>query len=74
MSAIKGLLVESVAKDSVAEQAGLLASDLVLRIDGREIGSAEDLYDYIYTQATSDTVTLDVLRSGRPVRLKLKVY
>ena len=62
--------VMEVAADSPAQQAGVRVDDIVRRIDGREITRANDLVNYVRSQARlhpDQEVTLEIERSGSPI-------
>jgi S1-C subfamily serine protease len=60
-----GVLVTKVADDSPAEHAGIVAGDIILRMDGRAIKSIEDLLSEIHNRKIGDTVGITVYRRGR---------
>jgi S1-C subfamily serine protease len=81
-----GVLVEQVASDSPADQAGLRGSDrsatidgqpvmiggdVIIAIDGKQIGSMEDLAGLLDDYKPGDQVTLTILRDGEQVELEL---
>ena len=55
--------ITDVAKDSAAEKAGLRAGDLILEIDGKTVGSNDDLSDIIDGYNAGDTATFTVRRN-----------
>jgi regulator of sigma E protease len=62
--------VMEVAADSPAQQAGIQVDDIVRRIDGREITRANDLVNYVRSQARlhpDQEVTLEIERGGRAI-------
>lgn len=63
-------MVGSVAPHGPAEEAGLKANDLLVRVDGKPLRSAGDLGDYIKANP-GKTVTLDVEREGKPMQIAL---
>lgn len=68
---IQGLVVDSVVPDGAAADAGLLVGDLILRVDGKPPGSSEGLRSRAV--ARKEGVVLDLLRSGKPVQIRLKL-
>ncbi len=68
---IKGLRVDAVAAGGVSERAGLRVGDLVLRVDGKPATSAAELLSRV--RARRAGVELDVLRSGKPLQIRLKL-
>ncbi len=86
LAADYGLLVERALPGGAAEKAGvhggnqkayegntpvMLGGDLIVGIDGQQIGSAQDLSNALISHHPGDTVTLTIFRGRR--RLDLKV-
>jgi Do/DeqQ family serine protease len=65
-----GAVITAVEPNSAAAEAGLREGDLVLRLDGRPVGGAADIRTRFGLLPVGAKVTLDVLRSGRPLTLK----
>jgi S1-C subfamily serine protease len=59
-----GALVQEVAPDSPAAQAGLRAGDVVTSIDGQAVENYSELVARIRTHQPGDRVTLTVVRGG----------
>jgi S1-C subfamily serine protease len=57
-----GLLVRGVAEDSPAAAAGLRRGDLIVEAAGREVGSADDLFEALDGVGTGGSLTLKVVR------------
>ncbi|MDV6333190.1 Do family serine endopeptidase [Asticcacaulis sp. 201] len=68
----EGVLVSDVYAGSPADQAGLQTGDVILRIDGQPVNDSASLRYRIDLMSVGQTVTLDTLRSGKPVSLKVK--
>lgn len=67
---LSGLMIETVFPGTPAARAGLLAGDLLLRIDGKEIRSEAQLQEMLRALG-GRTVNLDLLRANRPTLLRL---
>ena len=68
-SDVKGMRLTGVRSGSPADQGGLAAGDVIVRFGGREV---TDIYSYteaLNAHKPGDTVTVDVLRDGKPVTL-----
>ena len=60
----RGVLVTKVADDSPAELAGIVAGDIILRLDRGAIYSIEDLLSEIHNRKIGDKVKIAVYRRG----------
>lgn len=63
--------VTGVAEGSPAMEAGLLADDVIRRIDGQEITSTQDMRSYVRSRSAGDVIALDYERDGRLVSTTL---
>ncbi len=61
----EGIYVESVEKDSPADKAGLKQSDIITKIEGKEVKSVNELNQIKYTYNIGDTVKLTVYRNNQ---------
>jgi S1-C subfamily serine protease len=61
----RGVLVTKIAGDSPAERAGIVAGDMILRLDRGAIYSIEDLLSEIHNRKIGDKVRITVYRRGR---------
>jgi len=61
----RGVLVTKVADQSPAERAGIVAGDMILRIDSGAIYSIEDLLSEIHNRKIGDKVRITVYRRKR---------
>ena len=57
-----GLLVSSVEDGSPAEKAGIRVGDIIVGIDGKDVGSSGDLRRGLREKKEGDTVRVEVLR------------
>jgi serine protease Do len=64
MKRAEGALVSSIQPGSAAERAGLQAGDVIVKLDGRHIGSAGELSAAVSQAAPGDKVRIEVLRKG----------
>jgi S1-C subfamily serine protease len=67
---IRGLLVEAVVPGGLADRAGLLVDDLVLRAGGRPLTQASGLQAMI-DSSRGISIQLSVLRAGKSVEVIL---
>ncbi|MBF0283534.1 MAG: trypsin-like peptidase domain-containing protein [Magnetococcales bacterium] len=72
----EGVFVRSVRAGSSAEKAGLVAGDVIFKLDGRWVKSPEDFGNQLAGVDPGEegkSVRVSVIRSGRPQDLKVKV-
>ena len=62
---LQGALVQEVVPDSAAEAAGVEVGDVIVEVDGKTIGSANDLRTTIGLLRSGDRVKLAVIRDGK---------
>ena len=60
----KGALIESVEKDSPAEKAGIVAQDIIQKVNGKQVDTYIDVTRAISNTAPGTKVTLSVWRKG----------
>ncbi|HET9404047.1 MAG TPA: DegQ family serine endoprotease [Burkholderiales bacterium] len=68
-----GALVSSVEKNGPAEKAGLETGDVILRIDGRDIGRSIDLSSRVAELRPGTRARLEVWRKGAPREIDVTV-
>jgi serine protease Do len=68
-----GLKVTKVGRESPAERAGLVEGDVLMKLNGKELKSRDDLQNQLKEMAAGDRLVLDVLRHGKPETLTLKL-
>lgn len=68
VSAGEGLVVTNVETDSPAAKEGVMANDVLLRLDGKALTTIEALNEQLQTIADK-SVRLELLRHGRPAML-----
>jgi len=64
-----GAQVSEIVIDGPASGSGLRPDDVVLAVDGQRIGSPTQLGEAVRRNSPGDTVVLDVVRDGAPLRL-----
>ncbi|MGD1031076.1 MAG: Do family serine endopeptidase [Opitutaceae bacterium] len=65
----KGLIVSEIDSDSPADKAGLKASDVILALNDKPVASKEELRLAVAEQPPGATVSLSIMRDGKPVTL-----
>ncbi len=66
-----GTYIYSITADSSAAEAGLQPGDRIVSINGTEIGSYDDLKDFLKTVSVGDSLRFVVSRSGQPLEIRV---
>ena len=66
-----GTLVNDVMPNSPASEAGLIAGDLILEVDGIKIEGSRELSRMIADTEVGKTVTLSLIRKGKQIEVKV---
>jgi serine protease Do len=69
----RGALVNSVEKGSPADKAGIEATDIITRFDGKEVDSSSDLPRIVGGTRPGSRVPVEVWRKGAPRTLSITV-
>jgi len=69
----EGALVSSVEKDSPAEKAGIESGDVILKFNGKEIGSSRDLPSMVADITPGETAKIEIWRAGKSRLLSVDV-
>jgi serine protease Do len=68
-----GLVIISVEQSGPAEQGGVLLGDVILTVNGRAVGSVEELQDVLASELVGQEATLSLIRGGTPHSLTVTV-
>ncbi|MFW5812881.1 MAG: DegQ family serine endoprotease [Fibrobacterota bacterium] len=68
-----GVLVGDVYKDEPAHKAGMKRGDVILRVNGKEVGTANQLRNVVASIRPGKQVPVTILRDEREVTLKMKI-
>jgi serine protease Do len=68
----EGVLVTAVIPDSPAQAAGIKAGDVILKVDGQDVKTADSIQQAVEARAIGDNLKLDLRRGGKPVVLSVK--
>jgi len=60
-----GVLLSRVVPDGPAEAAGLRAGDLIVKVDGHEVSSVDELTDLVSDARVGETLNVDYMRGSR---------
>jgi S1-C subfamily serine protease len=69
----QGLLVVSVEAGGPADQAGIILGDVLLSIDGEQVGQVEQLQEKLSGDRVGKTIPVRVARGGEPRELTVTV-
>jgi len=69
----QGAAIQSVEKDSPAEKAGLVAGDIITRINGKEVTGARELISLAAGSQIGDILEMTVYRKGQTMELQVTV-
>ena len=64
-----GVAIRRVIEDSAAAEAGLLAGDVIMRVDGGSVDSSNGLGATIRRHRTGDPIELELLRDGETIQM-----
>lgn len=68
-----GLLVLWLEDKGPAKQAGLLVGDILVAVGGKPVGDPDDLFSALNSDAVGKSITVDVLRGGKPETVNVTV-
>jgi len=68
-----GALITQVNENSPAAKGGVKEEDVVIAIDNEHVGSSSSLTRVVALKRPDATVTLSVVRAGKPLELKVKL-
>ncbi|MEM7584480.1 MAG: tetratricopeptide repeat protein [Acidobacteriota bacterium] len=66
---LRGAMVERVESGGAAARAGVRKNDLILKIDGRDVASVDQLKEYVASRNPGTRVSLTILRANVPTRI-----
>lgn len=68
-----GVIIRTVCPDSPAEKAGLSVNDIILKIDGAEVGNPEAVASAIRDHKVGDRLSVDLIHKGKPSKVEVKL-
>jgi len=69
----QGALVAEISKDSPAEKAGLKQGDIILKYNNNKVVNIGALRNAIAIMKPGNTITLSILRGGKPMDIKVQI-
>ncbi|MEX6725629.1 Do family serine endopeptidase [Parapedomonas caeni] len=73
LSEAKGAIVANVEDGTPAKQAGVRQGDVILKFDGKDVTRSRSLSAMVSETPIGSTATLDVLREGKPIKLRITI-
>lgn len=67
----QGVAIAAVDHDAPAGTAGLRSNDVIVQMNGKQTEHAADIREALHKMSPGQTVTLRVLREGRPLEVKV---
>lgn len=68
----KGVIVLSVASGTAADKAGIMAGDILLKVDDKEVTDVNTLKSIMFGYNLGDEATLKINRNGKEMDVKIK--
>lgn len=66
-----GALIQNITPDGPADKGGLKNGDVVRKVNGQTVEGAGDLTSKVVSMSPGESVTLDILRDGSPMTVKV---
>lgn len=67
-----GVVVRGIVRDGPAAKSALKLGDVITAVEGTPVATAQELRNQIRTRPAGSTVTLDVVRGGRTLQIKVR--
>lgn len=67
-----GVVVRGIVRNGPAAKSALKLGDVITAVDGTPVATAQELRNQIRTKRAGSAVTLDVVRAGRPLQIKVQ--
>ncbi len=69
LSSYRGVYVTDVVADGAAQKAGIKAEDVILKVGDVNVNNTTELMEQVGKYRPGDKVTVDLVRSGKPLQL-----
>ena len=69
----EGVVISKLMPDGPAYTQGLRAGDIIQRIDGKKVSTAEEIQKLIKSKKVGDTINIQILRNGEMMGKKIKL-
>lgn len=67
----EGVLIVEIIEDSAADEAGLRAGDVITKLQGKTVGSPEEVQELV--RSSEGTVKISVIRDGEKIQVRAKL-
>ena len=67
----KGVGIQGVEKDSPADKAGVQLGDILLKVNGKEVGSSLEVKEEVLKVDIGKQITLTVIRDGKQLEIPI---
>lgn len=67
----QGVMVAQVMQNSPAYKAGLMQSDVIVKVNGKAVNTAEAVQAEVRSKPLNSKIALDMLRNGHPVQVSV---
>lgn len=71
LSAVKGVLINSVVEGGAAEEAGITAEDVILKVNNRDVSTSGELQEEVGRYRPGDRIDVTVIRDGKERTFKV---
>ena len=68
----EGVVVRGIVQEGPAAKSDLKLRDVITAVDGKPVAAAQQLRNEIRSKKIGSNVTLDVVRAGKPIQVKVK--
>ena len=69
-----GALIARVQATGPGARGGLRKGDIVMSVDGKRIESGQAIIQYLYREAVNEDAIFDILRDGKPKRVRVRIF
>jgi S1-C subfamily serine protease len=73
LSADSGLIVISVEPQGPGSKGGVLLGDVVVALEGKAVSNIRDLQAFLEPESVGKTITVSLIRSGKPVEVNVTI-
>lgn len=71
LASMNGAYISRVNENSAAEDAGLVAKDVIVSINGNDVNSVPELQEHVARFRPGNTITIEYIRNGRKLKTEV---